>query len=274
MLDDHARRGAHHVLRVHAEHLPAVRRDLRGIGLRVHLRKQHKTLPVPDVDVDSAPLQQSLESRSHRALVVAPAQPAGQAYVESVPVEPLKTLHGRTPGSRATLFFVQFLAEVVQRDAQHQALGVLPAQTLEAVGALHHRAHGIGENQRGVAPGQAQVQHVEDFWVHERFPARETDLLHAERQAFRLGEKRRDFRSTQVDQSIVARCRLDIAVPAGQIAQRPGVEPQRPQTVQGDPCTRLALGGTPGIAELHRWGQWIGQGARDELGHIDLRLAA
>ncbi len=61
-----------------------------------------------------------------------------------------------------------------------------------------------------------------------------------------------DFAETEVDERVVERRASDIAGPAGEIAQRPRIEPQGPEPFQRNPGPRLASGRDLGVAELGR----------------------
>ena len=61
-----------------------------------------------------------------------------------------------------------------------------------------------------------------------------------------------DFLGGQIDEPVVLRRRFDIAVMAGQVAQRAGVEPQRVERAQRHLGAGLASGGHERVAELAR----------------------
>ena len=100
--------------------------------------------------------------------------------------------------------------------------------------------------------------------LQERLAAGEADFPGGEGALRDLVEIGARLVGGQIGVPVVARARLDIAVAAGQVAGRAGVEPQRIEPFEGDPAARLALGGRVRVAKLpgregpKRDGGWIG----------------
>ena len=164
--------------------------------------------------------------------------------------EPPQSLQRGTPGALAALLLVQDLAVVIQRDPQRQPRAVLFAQGQETGRAFHHRAHGVGQHQHAKAAAQAIRQHLEQLGIHEGLAAREPDFLRRQLVRGDLVQVRADFGGAQIDQAVIRRAGLDIAVLAGQVAERACVEPKRAQGLQRHGGPAFALGGGRRVAEL------------------------
>src|SRR6516165_8815576 len=88
--------------------------------------------------------------------------------------------------------------------------------------------------------------------VHKRLSAGKADQRCRQRTGFDLVEVVRDLDRRQVNQAIVLGRGYDIAMPASQIAQRPGIEPERIERFEGYMRSPLALRGRERILELAR----------------------
>jgi hypothetical protein len=97
-----------------------------------------------------------------------------------------------------------------------------------------------------------QGDHVGEVAVHERFAAGETDLAHRQGVAVDLVQIAFQIRERQIGQRVIGRRAFDIAIDAGEVAQRAGVEPERGQCLQRDAGTGLTLGGDARVAEFRR----------------------
>src|SRR5204863_3092934 len=78
----------------------------------------------------------------------------------------------------------------------------------------------------------------------ERLAAGEADLAGAEPAGLDLVEERRRLGRSDVDEPVVARARFDVAVLAGDVAERAGVDPKRLESLQRHGRTGLP-GGRP-----------------------------
>jgi hypothetical protein len=116
--------------------------------------------------------------------------------------------------------------------------------------------------------------HVGEVAVHERLAAGEADFCDWQRVAGDFIEIERQIGACEVRQRIVGRRAFDIAVGAGEVAQRAGVEPEGLQRLQRDMRAGFALGGNAGIAELCRvkrgGGGGKGRGGRNGGGSCDV----
>ncbi len=142
---------------------------------------------------------------------------------------------------------------VVEADAQGQPVRAeLRAQRQQGGGVIAHRLHGVGEHQGAEPPPERVAQHGRQLAVEERLAAGEAHLLHGQAVAGDLVQVARHLRGRHVRQGVVARAALDVAVAAGDVAQRAGVDPERPQPRQGHRRPPLPLGRHPRVAELRR----------------------
>ena len=106
---------------------------------------------------------------------------------------------------------------------------------------------------------EAHRQHREEMRVHERLAAGEADLARAEPEGRDFVEIGSYLSRRDVDEPIVVRTRFDIAVLAGDVAERAGIDPKRLQPLERDGCPPLARGSPVRICELAR--RALGKGA-------------
>lgn len=92
-----------------------------------------------------------------------------------------------------------------------------------------HRLHGVGQHHRMKAALEALLDHLDDLRVHERLAAGKPDLACTASVALDRIEIGPDFFKRDVGKAVVTRGRLDIAVSAGDIAERSRVELKRIQ---------------------------------------------
>ena len=215
--------------------------NLRHVGLGVHLGEYSKRHRVGGVDrqpelrrtarqsragsrprfrptaAGSRPTLRNRFRASHKARRASAASFAGRA-----PPRARRGRNGRaTPGSAAC-----------RRTAR--------ANASSAGFHLVHRLHRIGQDQRPEAASQRQIEDLREMRVHERLAAGEADQPGAEPQRRDLVEVLRHVGGAQINQPVIARRGFDIAVAAGQIAQRAGIEPQRVQRFERDLGARFA----------------------------------
>ena len=99
---------------------------------------------------------------------------------------------------------------------------------------------------------QRRLQHCRQPGVHERLAAGEADQAGAEAQRFDLVEIFIDLGAAQVNQPVIFGRGFYVAMLAGQVAQRAGIEPQRVQRSEGDLRPWLALGREERVLKLAR----------------------
>ena len=173
---------------------------------------------------------------------------------------------GEGLGETARLAFgvVPVRRVMIQADAQHQPRTVPGPQRLQRRRVVAHRLHGIGQHQRAPAARQHRLQHPWQIAVEEGLTAGEADLLHRQAIAVDLRQVPVQLGGAEIGERIVARAAFDVAVPAGDVAERAGIHPKRPQGRQGDMRPGLATGGPLRVAELGRikrpGGQVVGHG--------------
>ena len=141
---------------------------------------------------------------------------------------------------------------VIERDPQHQPRPMRLDQRRQRLlhPGAHHRPHRIGQDQNLVTSLERRLRHGAELGVHERLAAGESDLAHRPAARRDLIEKIAHLRLAEIDQPVILGGTLDIAVDAGDVAQRSGVEPQRPRSRQRHPRAGLAVGGNAGIEKL------------------------
>ena len=173
--------------------------------------------------------------------------PSGDGGPEAARLEPAQAVQRLGPAAGTALGLVHRRAMMVEADPHRQPLaGKRQQRRLEAP----HRPHRVGQDQRLEAPLQRRGDHCGSVAVHERLAAGEADLAGAERR--RLVQIGQDLRQSRIDERVVGRGALDIAALAGEVAERPGVDPQRVEPRQGDPGAGLALRGDQRVSELGR----------------------
>ena len=141
---------------------------------------------------------------------------------------------------------------VIDGNAKGQLAGIGCVESKQALLHLlaHHRAHGIGEDEHLVVPIQRRPRHVDHLRVHEGFAAGEGNFGDRPAPLRYLIEKGFHLLRSHVDQSVVGRAALDVAVGAFDIAERPGVEPKRFRRGQADFRAWLAFGCDVGVLEF------------------------
>ena len=141
---------------------------------------------------------------------------------------------------------------MIERDAQGQPVAeavTQPDQAFLHAGA-HHRAHGIGQDQHRMPGLERQARHLDHLGIHEGLAAGEADLGHRPAPLAQLGEVAGHILRRQVDQRVIGRAAFDVTMRAGDVAQGPGVEPQRLRIAQRHRRARFAAGGDRRVAEL------------------------
>src|SRR4029453_16178930 len=78
------------------------------------------------------------------------------------------------------------------------------------------------------------LQHAGELGIHERLAAGEADFFGPPSLVFDLVEVGGDLGALKINEPIVLRGGLDVAVAAGDVAERAGVEPQRLEFAQRD----------------------------------------
>src|SRR5262249_6015588 len=139
------------------------------------------------------------------------------------------------------LLLVALGSEMVERYANGQLVtkAILDVEKLSL--AALHRPHRIGKRQNAESARETIPDHAEELRIHERLAAGEPDLFRAPAVALDLVEIRGDFVAREIEEPIVPRARFYVAVLAGDVAERSGVEPKRLQAPRRDtraPCTR------------------------------------
>ena len=141
---------------------------------------------------------------------------------------------------------------MIDRNPQRQLARIGGVQTQKARlhGFAHHRAHGVCQDQHLISPGQRGLGHVDHLGVHERFATGKGNLAHGPVACFELVKIVTHLVSGNVDQRIIGRAGVDIAIHAFDVAQRSGVEPERLRIGQRNSCPRLPFGGQGRILEF------------------------
>ena len=91
-----------------------------------------------------------------------------------------------------------------------------------------------------MAAGERVPEHGEDVGIHEGLAAGEADFPRGQSFARDLIEEGSDLGARHVDEPVVLRARLDVAIAAFDVAEAAGVDPQRAQRLQGDEGAGLA----------------------------------
>ena len=146
------------------------------------------------------------------------------------------------------------LRPVIERYAQRQLARIRRVQPLQPVlhPWPHHWAHGVGQHKHLIARRKADLDHLDHLGVHEGLATGEPDLAHAPFAVFKLFQIVGHLVSRQIDQPIIARRRLDIAIHAFDVAQRAGVKPKRLGVGQRNPRALFALGRDLGMLEFSK----------------------
>ena len=141
---------------------------------------------------------------------------------------------------------------MVERNPKGELVAMAALKIAQARLEPLQRPHCVGEHHDREPALEALLQHVRQGRVHERLAAREADLLGAPTVALDLVEECRHIRAIEIDQAVVPGARFDVAIAAGDVAERAGVEPERPQVPQRHAGARLAVGGEMRIFEFFR----------------------
>ena len=207
---------------------------------------------VVHIDVDVLVGEQLPKPFAHGSVIFSPTGAARCGQVEALGRQPSQPFEHGCPAARAALGFVLWLRVMVDRHANFKLVTVALLQFQQGLGTLFHGAHGVGQHQGAKTSGQRVFQHGQKVRVHERLSAGEADFFGAELLALNLVQVAGHLRSRQIDQRVIAGCGFDVAIDAGQVAQRAGVKPERPQGDGIDPGAGFALGRAQWIAELQR----------------------
>src|SRR5690606_26539789 len=125
---------------------------------------------------------------------------------------------------------------------------------------------GIGQNQHAKPTCQRIAYHGDDFGIEKRLAASEPDFAGRQLQLCDFIEIRRDLRRADVLQPVVPRARFDVAIPALDVAERAGVDPQRLEPGQRNDSPALAGGSPVRVLELAYGTGAAGEGFLNE-GH-------
>ena len=141
---------------------------------------------------------------------------------------------------------------MVDRHADREAVAIKCLQGEECLRrswALH-RPHGVGQHQYLVAALQGIAQHGSEIGVHEGFAASEPNFAKTQFLPLCFVQQRRHFCCADVFQRVIGGGRLDIAIGAGQIAERACVDPQGLEGARCYPGAAFARGRQAGILKL------------------------
>ena len=122
--DHHARGRAHEIRRRFAARAQSRLGDFRDVGARVHFRKKHQRVGIAGLDRDGVRGKQPGVAVALGGLVLAPHGAAGDRDVEVLAREPDEAFEGRREGAGAALVRVALRREVIERDADLQALAM------------------------------------------------------------------------------------------------------------------------------------------------------
>ena len=148
--------------------------------------------------------------------------------------KPQKAFKRLCKAAFAALGVVQRLRVMIEadakrkRDAEFFAEGEKPFAHARA----HHRAHGVGQDQRFEPARERIARKADHLRIHERLAARKSDLARAKR--FRLVKEGRRLIARDISEPVVLRARFDIAMRAFDIAERASVDPQRLKRIEGN----------------------------------------
>ncbi len=218
----------------------------------VDLGKHHQPHRVFSVDRHLQLGKQPGKAGANLRFRFAGQPPARDVHGKTVARQPQEAVDRRLPAAPAALLLMDPAAVMIDRNADRQPLAITPAQPQQRPPALGHRLHRIGQDQRIKAAAQRVFEHRRQFGVHERLAAGKADQRGRQPAAFDFIEVGRRFGRGQIGQPIILRRRLDIAMTAGKVTQRAGVEPQGLQPPQRHLRASVAAGGTKGILELAR----------------------
>src|SRR2546425_8033970 len=144
-LDHHARGGTHRSARGCAEQLPIRGADLRGVGMRIHLREQQQIPGIPRIELYAVPGKELGETLALGVRILAPHGAAGDRDVEAVAGEPLQPFEGRPERAGAALVLVARLREMIERDPKLQPGAAARSERQQLGLAALLRPHGVVE---------------------------------------------------------------------------------------------------------------------------------
>ena len=241
LLHHHPARRAHHRRRRHPDDVPAGFADLRNVGGGVHGREQDEM-----IGGDGEPVEEAIIAGADIGVAVEPAP--RHRDPEAGGGEPFQAVQRLRPGSGSPLRLVEVLVMMVEADPHDDPIAMLGADRGELSLEPPHRPHRVGEDEQIEAAVERRAHHRDHVGIHERLAAGESD--HPRAQSGRLGEIGFGLGEGQIDEPVVGRRTEDVAAPAGEIAERAGVDPQGVEPFQGHRSALLALGGEQRIGEL------------------------
>src|SRR5207248_8346585 len=119
-------------------------------------------------------------------------------------------------------------------DPDRQPIAIAIAEWKQRSLYLVHRLHRIGQPEGAKAARQGEMEHRRQFRVHKRLAAGEADQLRAEPKPLDFVEIFAGLRGAQINEPVVLWRWFDIAMLAGQVTQRAGIEPERVEWPQRD----------------------------------------
>ena len=238
--------------------------------MRVHLREQHQLHRVERIDRHAEFGEQPRIAGAQYVVRFAGKMPAGDVQRETVPRQPGQSVHASPPNCPAR---APPRASPVCGGRARRGSSAGPHRRRAASAARHGRwcigfialvststwnprisASSSMATMSGFMNGSPPVKPI----VRVGSPSRSIS-----------SEIGRRFGAGQVDQPVVAGRRFDVAVAAGDVAQRAGVEPQRVQRRAAPPRAPFAAGGLHRVTELRR----VEQGRHDLIHVISAGVA-
>src|SRR5262249_6197792 len=110
----------------------------------------------------------------------------------------------------------------------------------------------IRQDEDPESPRETILENRDELRIEEWLAAGESDFFRTPTVPFDLVEINRDLAPLEIDQPVVLRARFDVAVAAGDIAKRSGIEPKSFQPLEHDARARLAVGREKRVFELAR----------------------
>ena len=245
------------------QNAPAGFGDFRHLGPFIHFGKKHQRHGVCRIHRNAVFGEKCCIALTHSGfLALAEAQPPSDMQCEAFTYQPTEAFKRFGKTASAAFHVVKAWRVVIQAHAQDQAIRAEAVpQPQQPIGIAPHGLHGIGQHQGGKpGPNECIRKHVKQARIHERLATSEADLFQRLAKGSGLIQIGRHLLRRDIDKQIIARAAFDIAIGAGDVAERPGIDPKRLQALQRDSGAAFALGGHERVLEL---GQAAGRKADD-----------
>ncbi len=226
-LHHHAGISAHDGGRCLVQNRPALLGDFRHVTRFIHFGKEHKAGGISSVERKAVVCVQGGKACARCRLVRAPDGAPRDRDVEALSDKPCEAFERRGPGARSAQILVVALTIAIERDTKREPARMRGMECRKRGLHMLHRLHGIGEDEDAETCGERVVGHADHVGVHKGLAAGEADFGGRMGETCGFVEKSADLGAAEINERVIARARFDVAITAGEIAKRAGVEPER-----------------------------------------------